>query len=368
MTTTGTRTKIDEYPFEGGDGGEMVKALRKDLKAAAVRLKDAEARFFVDTYYQLQSNRIRAANRRRAAGEAGEPNSLEQLVTHYYDTIENICKSALDTYSRNSITGRWLRSICGVGPVIAAGLRAYIDIDKAPHPGSILRFAGYVPGIKWRSSEDAAKLVRGFIEEHGGVNADSLAAVSNATGMRIDAMNAIARRLSKDKDDNPEGDFLWNQSLLTKVAATRPWNAKLKLLLWKLSDCQVKLTGNPNAYYANIYVRYKALYTDRNDRGEYAEQAARTLEERGSSMSKDQKAAYKAGRLPKGRIDLRARRIVSVRLINDLWIVAKTARLGYIPDEKPWVIDIGGHNDYDPPPGLDWVEKEARTLIASKGA
>lgn len=61
-------------------------------------------------------------------------------------------KAALDAYSASRPIGVWSRSIVGVGPVMAAGLMAYIDIAKAAHVGHIYSFAG-IANIKWNKGE-----------------------------------------------------------------------------------------------------------------------------------------------------------------------------------------------------------------------
>jgi hypothetical protein len=44
-------------------------------------------------------------------------------------------------------------SIVGIGPVIAAGMLAHIDITKAPTVGHIWRFAGLDPTLKWEKGQ-----------------------------------------------------------------------------------------------------------------------------------------------------------------------------------------------------------------------
>jgi hypothetical protein len=68
-------------------------------------------------------------------------------------TLENQIKRALDAYSGADAVGQWARSITGIGPVIAAGLLANIDISKAPTVGHIWRFAGLDPTVKWEKGQ-----------------------------------------------------------------------------------------------------------------------------------------------------------------------------------------------------------------------
>lgn len=128
-----------------------VQRLSKDLAAAAVTLSDAEARFLVDTYYNMQENRIRAGGQLRAIKD--EPHEVLTWFEEQASTLENQVKRALDKYTSAHPMGEWMRGIYGIGPVISAGLLAHIDITKAPTAGHIWRFAGQDPTDEWKKGE-----------------------------------------------------------------------------------------------------------------------------------------------------------------------------------------------------------------------
>lgn len=130
-----------------------IDKLSKDIKTAAITLGRDEARFLVDTYYQIQEDRKRSANRIRALSENGEPNEVIQWFFNQSQLLEAQIKAALDCYSYNDTVGSWTRSIVGIGPVISAGLIAHIDIEKAPTAGAIWRYAGLDPSIKWEKGQ-----------------------------------------------------------------------------------------------------------------------------------------------------------------------------------------------------------------------
>lgn len=130
-----------------------VMRLSSDLKEAAVTLSDDEARFLVDTYYMMQKNRIRAAHQNRALDKQGEPHKVLSWVAAQNEILEDQIKAALHRYADNHPVGRWMMKITGIGPVIAAGLLAHIDITKAPTVGHIWRFAGLDPTQKWDKGE-----------------------------------------------------------------------------------------------------------------------------------------------------------------------------------------------------------------------
>lgn len=135
---------------------EPVSRITRDIKSAARVLSDQEARFLVDAYYQMQSDRIRTNARLRELSSNGEPNDVMQWLGVQSELLENQVKRALDAYSAAHPVGEWARSICGVGPVIAAGLLANIDIKKCPTAGHIWAFAGLKPDSRKVKGEKLA--------------------------------------------------------------------------------------------------------------------------------------------------------------------------------------------------------------------
>lgn len=119
---------------------------------AAKILSPGEARFLVDCYYTMQANRIRAANQIRALTESGEPNTVLTWYQEQADRLEHEVHRALAAYASASRLGQWAQEIIGIGPVIAAGLLAHIDITK-PTVGHIWRFAGLDPTVRWEKGK-----------------------------------------------------------------------------------------------------------------------------------------------------------------------------------------------------------------------
>lgn len=132
---------------------EAVQKLSRDLKAAAKLMGVREARYFVNTYYDLQDYRIAASNQQRKLKEGEEPSEFMEWFNGNLDVFETQIKSMLDKWSGAQPMGVWAREVVGIGPVIAAGLLAHIDITKAPTVGHIWRFAGLDPTQKWNKHE-----------------------------------------------------------------------------------------------------------------------------------------------------------------------------------------------------------------------
>lgn len=131
----------------------IITKLSRDLKKASYTLSDDEARFLVDSYYNMQENRIRSASQVRELSKSGEPHEVLVWFENNADTLEQSIKTALDAYSGAHPVGSWARSVVGIGPVTAAGLLAHIDITKAPTAGHIWNFAGLNPSVKWAKGQ-----------------------------------------------------------------------------------------------------------------------------------------------------------------------------------------------------------------------
>ena len=130
-----------------------VRKLDRDILKAASELTSTEARFLVDAYYAMQAGRIRANNQIRALTESGEPHESIGWLSTESRVLEESVKRALDVYSNNHPVGSRMRTVVGVGPVIAAGFLAHIDITRAPTAGAIWRYAGLDPTSEWRKGE-----------------------------------------------------------------------------------------------------------------------------------------------------------------------------------------------------------------------
>jgi hypothetical protein len=132
---------------------EAVQKLSRDLRKAAAQLGVREARYFVNTYYDLQDYRIASANQQRKLLEGQEPSEFIGWLNTNLEVVESQIHAMLDKWSGAQHMGVWARNVCGIGPVIASGLLANIDIEKAPTVGHIWRFAGLDPTVKWSKGE-----------------------------------------------------------------------------------------------------------------------------------------------------------------------------------------------------------------------
>ena len=130
-----------------------LERLTKDMREAGVTLSKREARFLVDDFYVMQENRKRADNQRDAFEGTDEPHAILDWFYRESRALEDQVHAALDVYSGNDPIGIWSRTIVGIGPVLAAGLLAHIDMEKGDTVGSIWRFAGLDPTVVWKKRQ-----------------------------------------------------------------------------------------------------------------------------------------------------------------------------------------------------------------------
>jgi hypothetical protein len=290
-----------------------IKRMSRDLRQAAVTLSDQEARFLVDSYYAMQTSRIREAGRVRAMqkkdraqadnirddegelevrtaeeetrSDIGEPHSVIGWLFDQNWILETAIKGALQRYAEASPIGRWALDQHGIGPVISAGMLAYFD-PLYPTVGHMFSFAGLDPTVKWNKGEK------------------------------------------------------------------RPWSHSAKQLAFKIGDSMLKHSNHPKCLYGQLYRARKRKETLRNERGDYAAEAAETLRTRNFDKSTEAYKAYSIGKFPKGRIDLRARRIATKMFMSHWHTVAHYHATGRMPP-WPYAIVHAGHAHYIAPPGFD---------------
>lgn len=288
---------------------EALVRLSTDLREAARHLTRSEARYLVDTYYQIQQYRIEAANQTRAGTESVEPAAFVDWLSTLFHRLEGSIKSALDAYTNEQTVGRWARSIVGVGPVLSAGLLAHIDITHGggiKTAGQIWRFCGLDPTSKWSKGEK------------------------------------------------------------------RPWNAKLRTICFNLGESFIKQQNREGAIYGPIYAQRKQLEIARNDAGENAAAAAMALQNRNFRKDTVARRHYEQGKLPPAHVHARARRYAVKLFLAGYHEIAYFSQYGVIPP-KPYVFtreEYSSHTHWfmapDPEgivPGLREAQEVARTWL-----
>lgn len=122
----------------------------------------------------------------------------------------------------------------------------------------------------------------------------------------------------------------------------RPWNASLKTLCWKIGESFVKVSGDEEAFYAQLYVKRKEAEIAKNEAGEFAEQAKEKLERFKIGKTTEAFKHYSEGRLPPAHIHARAKRYAVKLFLSHLHEKIYEAHYGEAPP-LPYPIAILGH-------------------------
>lgn len=125
---------------------DEVERLTSKLMLEAETMDRQSVQFLVASYYALQDHRIRAAAQMRSLEN---PSVIFEWIFNQSKKLENQIKRALKKRAESTTMGRAAMGVVGIGPVIAAALEAYIDIEMAPTVGHIWSYAGYNPSMVW---------------------------------------------------------------------------------------------------------------------------------------------------------------------------------------------------------------------------
>lgn len=270
---------------------EALNKLKRDIKNAGTTLSKEEARYLVDLYYQMQEYRKASDNQVRQLQKEDnkEPHETLAFFANNFRTLERNIKSVLQVYAESKPIGQWMLSICGIGPVISAGLMANIDITKVQTAGQIQAFAGLDPTREWHKGEK------------------------------------------------------------------RPYNARLKILCWKIGQCFIKVQNNEEDVYGKIFAIRKAYEIERNEKGELADQAKAKLERFNIKKTTDAYKWYSQGKLPPAHINQRASRYAVKIFLSHLFSVWYEMEHKEKPP-KPYAIAILNHAHEIPIP--NWPNED----------
>lgn len=95
---------------------------------------------------------------------------------------------------------------------------------------------------------------------------------------------------------------------LKKQLAKPPYNQQLSTICWLMGDSFMKRSSNPKSLYGRLYKERKALETEKNLRGDYADLAAQQLKNTNYSKGTPTYTALSQGRLSDGQINERAKK------------------------------------------------------------
>lgn len=322
----------------------VIERISNDVKNAAKLMSKQEARYLVDSYYAMQKDRIRQGNRSSQADNSGEPSLAIKWLADQSLLLEDRVGKMLDYYSAANRVGRWCRENKGIGPIIAAGLLAYIDITRAPTAGHIWSYAGINPDIQWADTEANKKRLKTFLDKGNKDELTNEEIFKVATDFNRNPNNLLEYFTDKETGDRLQPTL----EDMAKYLARPPFNQNLKVLQWKIGESFVKIQNSKGNHYGLLVLQRKEYETNKNERGDYKELAARILSSKNWQKGTPTFRALNEGKLSTGHIHSRSKRWAVKIFLSHLHEVMYVDHFGTMPP-KPFAIEHLGHAHYIPP-------------------
>jgi len=296
----------------------LSRDLIKGMRQKGGGITSNEARFLVDLYYDMQRQRIRVNNQVKGlerdsekSGNAAEPHEALTWTHVQFETLEQQVAQLLQVYVEVHPMAWFFEQSIGVGPIIAAGLLAHIDIRRAPTVGHIWNFAGLNPDVAWGKGEKRPW------------NAE---------------LKTICWKLGESfvKVSNKPG------AIYGQIYANRKSDEWLKNLAGTFTDqCAAKLSGTNIGKTTDAYAWYS---------GAIDPSKVRSALEEGKALTIDKLEADDSGlpMLPPAHIHSRAKRYAVKMFLSHLHECWYRQEVGEVP--KPFAIEHLGHAHYIAPP------------------
>lgn len=272
----------------------MKKITRSDMKT------------LVDLFYQIQKSRIRLENQIRAIKQekdTSEENSfiLEFFLKNFKIMESNISK-VIEMAVNISPVGQWLMQVKGVGPVIAAGIIAYLDVRDKQYASQFISYAGLNDNNRpWLGVEKSRAIVNEVMAEM------KTKKVTDEVVEQIALRSKWSYSHIRDWAYNPDKDT-WSKDKVIKAISVVPYNRTLKTLMHKCGESFHWKCNDAESVYGTLFTQRRDQENIKNENGEFSDQAANILVTK--NIGKDT-AAYKSyshGKLPKAHINARALR------------------------------------------------------------
>jgi hypothetical protein len=304
------------------DFSVAVRRLGRELRIAAGKMGDVQARYLVSTYYDMQHDRIRADAQMRSQADDEPGNPVLAWLGTSFEVLEEGIKAALDQYTQKHPMGAWMREIYGIGPVISAGILAHIYMGMwcAVCHGRSEDDCKYRQSAKSKYKRNGKKPPKHVFQPI--ISCPTVGHIWQYAGWAGD------------------GQIPWEKNQL------RPFNAQFKSLCWKAGQSFMKFNKRPECYYGRLYKEQKTKYQKMNSDGKYRERALGLAKKVGKET--EAYGWYSSGVLSPGHIDAMSRRWAVKLFLAHLHVEWFTQTFGY-PPPAPYPMEHLGHAHVIPP-------------------
>lgn len=325
---------------------ESVK-VDKDLKHKLVNMAGMnrrEIKTVVDLYYQVQKDRIALENQIRAIKQEYDedaPDNNNLIVLDYLlknmKIMETNTANIIKQIVNNDPVGRWLVQIKGIAEILAAGLLAYFDVEGKNYASHFISYAGLNDQNRpWLGTEKATAIVNDIIGKSKVITNDHIDEIALRTKWSYKHILNHAYDQEKEK---------WSKDKIIAACAMVPYNRNLKKLMYKVGASFVWQCNKPDSLYGRLFNERKQYEMERNEAGEYADQAANILATKKYGKSTVAYKAYSEGKLPKAHIISRSMRYAEKIFLSHLFEEMYRVRYNQIPPRYYTLEHCDGHHD-----------------------
>ena len=293
----------------------MAESMKKDFVNVG-NISREEMKMLVDLYYQLQANRkrtreqIRSIEQNRDGGKGSNADIMRWVLVNQ-SCIEKQIPEIMQEVCEHDEVGKWLLQIKGIGPVLAAALIAYFDVEGRQYANTFISYAGLNDNNRpWLGKEKSKKIIDDIMGTRKKVTEDDVAKICAKTQWSYDY-------LYKACYDEKKGKVVWSRKNLEAACAKIPYNQRLKSIMWNVGQSFIYQSSR-GSYYGKLYMERKAYEVKRNEEGhnkEYAEANIGKLKDKNTETYK----AYSQGIIPPSQITARARRWVEQLFLAHLF-------------------------------------------------
>lgn len=292
-----------------GSERETIKKLKADLMKAAKTLTGDEVRYLVDLYYQIQDFRLRAQSEKRATS----------LAKCHVCSVQAVFKKNKKTGAITLAEHDRPKTEDEVEAVTCTGSGQPIP------PENMIREPNELVTWAFEEFETVEELIKKAMDVW--TDNDVVGAWSKSI-IGIGPVIAAGFLAHIDPTRSPTVGNLWsfaglNPEQVWAKGQKRPWNARLKVLAWKLGESFAKFRSHEEDVYGKIFEKRWELEKERNASGMFKDQAVASLEKKTYDKKTEAHKAYAKGELPKARIYLRAKR-KAVKIFLSHWLVVAT--------------------------------------------
>jgi hypothetical protein len=249
-----------------------------------------------------------------------------------YDQMIDLVAGAMAAYGQAvGPVWDWLLSVRGIGPNLAAKLLALVDdVGKFDTISKLSRHSGHGIYPYWVDAEGTPKAPRDGWKARKGRKGEwtlygRLVEPGTPGARPVQARDGKAERVNVWTVAEPEPGWTLAEIPDRNIEGwVSPQNKALKSVLWQCGDQFVRQRAEP---YRGIYDQDKARL-----RIEHPEPESRN----GKKVWTD------------GHLHNMAMRKMRKIFLQHLWLVWRESE--GLPVSKPWIIAVGGHADYVPPP------------------